>query len=468
MTSSSPLELPSLQRLQSAEQNELLDVIDSLRSQGLGDFISLPQLIVCGDQSSGKSSVLEAISGIPFPRQETLCTRFATEVILRKTPRDKITASIVPEKGRTTTELALLRDFQHELKSQEDFSSLFDKAGEAMGFPTSGKSFSKDILRVEICGPSQPQLTLVDLPGLIHTATKTQTAGDVLLVHDLVEQYLRSPRSIILAIVSAKNDIGNQIILERARRFDSKGRRTLGIITKPDTLISGSKNEQAFISLARNEDVAFDLGWHVVKNLDSADQETHTESRDAQEARYFETSNFSRLPSHTVGITFLRSRLSRLLFDQIRTELPKLVGEIGSKVLSTKEILEKLGPSREQIEQQREFLISLSQTFQTICRDAVRGNYEHDFFQGSQPERRLCAEIMNKHFEFAQGMRSGGATWKIVDENSKEVSAQRKLAECSTRTRDQAIEEACALLKRSRGREVSIYNIFHREPTADN
>ncbi|CZR52698.1 uncharacterized protein PAC_02575 [Phialocephala subalpina] len=454
MTSSSPLELPSLQRLQSAEQNELLDVIDSLRSQGLGDFISLPQLIVCGDQSSGKSSVLEAISGIPFPRQETLCTRFATEVILRKTPKDKITASIAPEKGRTISELALLKDFQHELKTQEDFSTLFDKAGETMGFSTSGKSFCKDILRVEICGPSQPQLTLVDLPGLIHTATKTQTPGDVLLVHDLVEQYLRSPRSIILAVVSAKNDIGNQIILERARKFDSRGRRTLGIITKPDTLMRGSKNEQAFISLARNEDVFFDLGWHVVKNLDSADHENQSESRDAQETRYFETSNFSRLPSHNVGIASLRSRLSKVLFDQIRTELPELVEEIRSKVLSTKEVLGKLGPSREKVEQQREFLISLSQTFQTICHDAVRGNYEHEFFRGTQPERRLCAEIMNKHFQFARIMRDGGATWKIVDGNSTEVSSQRRLAEHSTRTRDQAIEEACALLKRSRGREL--------------
>lgn len=38
----------------------------------------------CGDQSSGKSSCLEAISGVPFPRKDTLCTRFATEVVLRK------------------------------------------------------------------------------------------------------------------------------------------------------------------------------------------------------------------------------------------------------------------------------------------------------------------------------------------------------------------------------------------------
>jgi GTP1/Obg family GTP-binding protein len=50
-----------------SEQSEPLDVIDQLRTQGLGRLVELPQLIVCGDQSSGKSSVLEAISRVRFP-----------------------------------------------------------------------------------------------------------------------------------------------------------------------------------------------------------------------------------------------------------------------------------------------------------------------------------------------------------------------------------------------------------------
>lgn len=53
--------------LQSQDHRDLLDVIDTLRSQGLSRFVDLPQIIVCGDQSSGKSSVLEAISGMSFP-----------------------------------------------------------------------------------------------------------------------------------------------------------------------------------------------------------------------------------------------------------------------------------------------------------------------------------------------------------------------------------------------------------------
>jgi polynucleotide 5'-kinase involved in rRNA processing len=70
----------SLEALQSDEQRKVLDIVDHLRRQGLNSIVELPQLVVCGDQSSGKSSVLEAITEIPFPRNENLCTRFATEV----------------------------------------------------------------------------------------------------------------------------------------------------------------------------------------------------------------------------------------------------------------------------------------------------------------------------------------------------------------------------------------------------
>src|SRR5271154_4311634 len=91
--------IPSVS-LQSKDHEELLDIIDPLRGQGISRYIDLPQLIVCGDQSSGKSSVLEAVSGLRFPTKDNLCTRFATELVLRRSSQKSITVTILPDVNR--------------------------------------------------------------------------------------------------------------------------------------------------------------------------------------------------------------------------------------------------------------------------------------------------------------------------------------------------------------------------------
>ncbi|OBT50117.1 hypothetical protein VE04_09543 [Pseudogymnoascus sp. 24MN13] len=467
MTDSADMELPSLKALQTGEQMELLNIVDSLRAEGLGEITALPQLIVCGDQSSGKSSVLEAISGIPFPRKENTCTRFATEVILRRSPESRISVSVVPSRDRKPADREKLLKFRHQLSTPDDFPDLFDKAKDAM-LNVPGKSFSKDILRIEFCGPSQPQLTLVDLPGLIHShiEAEQQTPEDVKLVTELVSDYLKSPRSIILAIVSAKYDINVQVILNRAREVDPQGIRTLGIITKPDTLVKGSESEDSFVKLARNERVKFRLGWHVVKNLDSAHKESlksTLETRNTEEKAFFKGSNFKSLPSQNVGIESLRTQLSKILFNQIRLELPRLVDDIEQRILTARASKDKLGPSRTSIDDQRSFLIQLSQTFQTICQAAVRGDYDNDFFHSDElrekrlfqsdelSEKRLCAILMDKHFGFADNLLKKGCQWTIGERSFDAVGFT---FDTKRRTREEAIADACRLLKRSRGREL--------------
>ena len=127
----------------------------------------------------------------------------------------------------------------------------------------------------------------MDLPGLIHSETKQQSASDVELVQDVVQAYMKEPRSIILAVVSTKNDYANQIVLKLARAADKRGNRTLGVITKPDTLIPGSESEAMYISLARNQDVEFRLGWHVLRNMDSETGVWSLADRDVKEEEFF-------------------------------------------------------------------------------------------------------------------------------------------------------------------------------------
>lgn len=443
------MDLKPLQCLNSAEQTELLNVVDELRAKGLSDFTSLPQLIVCGDQSSGKSSVLQAISGLVFPSKDNLCTRFATEVILRRASTKGLSVSIMPGQDRSEVDRERLLDFRFAIQNDEDFAALFDKAKQIMGLTDHSSAFSKDILRVEILGPNQPQLTLVDLPGLIHSESKSLTTQDVELVTELVKSYMQNPRSIILAVVTAKNDFSNQIILKRARELDPEGSRTLGIITKPDTLVKGSVGETSFLSLARNEEFEFKHGWHVVKNQDTAKGEFDPANRDMEENEWFLDSNFKILPSVSRGVSRLRERLSKMLFNQIREQLPGLMADISKESADCRAKLEELGQSRLTIEEQREYLLEISEGFEKLCTEATNGPYNDPFFgdgvSAEGYETRLRAVVRNMQIEFADIIRTEGKQWKILDFSSKDDRY---------RTRAQAIDKILILVKRSRCREL--------------
>ncbi|KAL2048577.1 hypothetical protein N7G274_000489 [Stereocaulon virgatum] len=172
----------ALNGLCSKDHLDLLDSVDCLGSQGISHYVSLPQITVCGDQSSGKSSMLEAISGVSFPTKSNLCTRFPTELVLRKTSHIGVSVSIVPHHSRSKSEQCSLGSFHEQLDGFGGLPILIENAKAAMGISTHGKAFSKDLLCIEISGPDRPHLTIVDLPGLIHSETKQQSASDVELV----------------------------------------------------------------------------------------------------------------------------------------------------------------------------------------------------------------------------------------------------------------------------------------------
>jgi len=91
-----------------------LDKIDKLRDLGVAKFVALPQLVVVGDQSSGKSSVLEAVMELPLPRDSGLCTRFATNITFRRSPQTSIAVSIIPGDSRSKEKAEELRGFKKD------------------------------------------------------------------------------------------------------------------------------------------------------------------------------------------------------------------------------------------------------------------------------------------------------------------------------------------------------------------
>ena len=431
----------SLEDLQTDEQRSVLDTVAQVRKCGLESILPLPQLVVCGDQSAGKSSVLEALTEIPFPRNDNLCTRFATEINLRRAPSDSLTIKIIPDAKRPSNEQATIKAFQEAITDFSELPRIMTAAMSVMDVdtgPASGsqpRAFARDVLSIEIEGSSRPQLTLVDIPGLIQTDTKGVTKADVELVAEITDHYISQHRTICLAVVSGANDYANQKILTKVREVDPDGNRTLGIITKPDRLPAGSGSEKAFIELARNEDIFFKLGWHVLKNRKFEESGFSLEERNAAEATYFCTSNFKELPGHCVGIEALRTRLSQLLFEHIRHELPKLRKDLEEALIDAENQLGKLGDPRSQPSECKAYLSQLSLEYYEACKAAVGGHYEgkyfltdakHDFSLTSPTTiRRVRAVVQHINITFAENIRVNGHKYHInFFDKAKHADAQ--------------------------------------------
>ena len=320
------------------------------------------------------------------------------------------------------------------------------------------------MLRVEISGPNLPQLTIVDLPGIIHSGGKQQTEADVKLVTRLVKSYMENQRSIILTVVTAKNDISNQIVLTMARAVDPEGSRTLGVITKPDTLHPGSNSELTFMELAKNDNIKFHLGWHVLRNRDFDTKDVSSALRDEAEAEFFAQGVWQTLPRKTVGIDALRGRLSRVLLEHITTELPALIDDIERGIKDCEGRLSHLGESRASVKEQRTFLMRTSQRFQSLVKAATDGDYSDSFFGDSFSDegysKRLRAVIQNLNTEFSRLMATNGHRLDIIDDTSDNIKFNRtsslpsNVPQPREISRSDYIREVSDMMKRNRGREL--------------
>jgi hypothetical protein len=343
------------------------------------------------------------------------------------------------------------------------------------------KAFARDVLTVEISGPSRPQLTLVDLPGLIHSANRMQSDEDVKLIQELVLDYMKNPRTIILAVITAKNDYANQIVLKHCQTIDPTGHRTLGIITKPDTLTEGTANQRSWLDLAQNRDIYFELGWHMVKNRSDLEGSKSFSQRNTAERQFFSKGAYLDLPSHCKGIETLRSRLSALLYNHLKTELPHLKGELMEKLSNTSRELDHLGVKKSTPPEQRMFLIDIGMRINEILKAGVRGQYEVSFFGVVNMEaavdsleniRRFRAVVQHLNLKFSDRMHRVGSKYRIPSRKGKEGAEEHEkdkdlptwkdsaLVKTSNiggpikMTREDAIEWVHRTLERSRGLEL--------------
>jgi interferon-induced GTP-binding protein Mx1 len=252
----------------------------------------MPQICVMGDQSSGKSSVLEALSGIPFPRGSGLVTRCPIRMVMKRARSGESWSAVVS----TTANPALVN-----ARDVPDLNLIIDrKMTELCG---GASNFSTESVVVELVSPDACDLTVVDLPGIIRTITAGQNITVVEQVNRLIKSYLMDKRTIILAVIPANQDIATVDILERAQSVDPTGQRTIGVLTKTDLV--GPGNEEEVLAVVNNVRKPLNLGYVIVKNRS---QKEIVENVSATKARYeacLRFPTFYPLNSYFVGITRL-------------------------------------------------------------------------------------------------------------------------------------------------------------------
>ncbi|KAK5633033.1 hypothetical protein RRF57_008747 [Xylaria bambusicola] len=407
------------------ERKVLLDAIDDLRKHGIGRFVDLPQIIVVGDQSAGKSSVLEAISRVRFPVKAEMCTRFPTELVLRTDQQVKINVQIQPAFPFTDSPY----QFNETSFDKDDLPRIIENAKTHL--LRDGTTFSEDVLRIEICSPDVPHLTLVDLPGFYHSLDSNQPADGRGIVDRLVGAYMARKNSIILAIISARSQVVMQKVILEVNKYDKNQERTLGIITKPDLLIPGSRDEDTFIQLARNQEPRLRLafGWHVLRNRSEAETSLQPGERDSKEKEFFESGIWSAIPSNSRGVDTLRKKLANILLDHIRKNIDPLIRDIQESMDTRKRSLERLGTSRSTPPQLRAHLDKIASQFQLLSLRAIEGNYSHEFFGGLYPDvsalsieesrvRKLRALVRELNQTFAYVLATKGSRRIIVSNNT--------------------------------------------------
>lgn len=186
------------------------------------------------------------------------------------------------------------------------------------------RTFSNDILRLEIAGPDQEHLTVIDVPGIFKNTTPgLTTKADIELVKNMVLGYMENPRSVMLAVIPANVDVATQEILELATDVDPTGDRTLGVLTKPDLVDQGA--ESRVIDLIEGRTRVMKLGWHVVRNPGQQQILDGSLDRHSLEMDFFRTkAPWKNVQADKFGIESLRDRLKEILSVLVRQEFPKV------------------------------------------------------------------------------------------------------------------------------------------------
>ncbi len=362
--------------------NKLQDVFGAIGHHS----IDLPQIVVVGSQSVGKSSVLENIVGRDFlPRGVGIVTRrplilqlycvngrgIAQEVskpeliegnnqrVPPTPPSSSLNSSMeansenlppaqvnaIDSNNSTTTQKATRNlprgnngeewgEFLH-LPGQRffDFSEIrAEIQRETERISGKNKGISNKSINLKIFSPHVLNLTLVDLPGITKVPTGDQPEDVEEQIRAMCYEFISNPNAIILAVTAANQDLVNSDGLKMARSVDPDGERTIGVLTKVDIMDHGTD----CVDVLANRVIPLRRGYIAVCNRSQKDIMDNRSIRDglAKEQMYFMKHAKYRNMLSKCGTQNLARMLNQILMIHIRDCLPdiksKIMGMMGT------------------------------------------------------------------------------------------------------------------------------------------
>ncbi|KAL4066183.1 P-loop containing nucleoside triphosphate hydrolase protein [Scleroderma citrinum] len=346
----------------SQHRRALLDLVNRLRNTGIQRDIDLPMIAVIGNQSAGKSSLIESISGITLPRSSGTCTRCPTECKLTRsdTPWSCVVKLHFHTDIRGEAIPPRIESFGDAMSDKSEVEERIRRAQRAILNPSTnpdiflggatvqddGTSFSRNYISLEISGRELEDLSFVDLPGLIASVGQHGKVDDIELVRKLVVSYIERESCVILLTVACETDFENQGAHHLAKQYDPEGQRTVGVLTKPDRIPRGE--EESWIQLIRNEREPLANNWYCVKQPSSHDLSLGITWADArrQEEEWFTTNqpwrNLDSYHKSLLRTSKLVERLSNILAELIAKRLPEIQEELYKVLQQTEKELAEL------------------------------------------------------------------------------------------------------------------------------
>ena len=402
---------------------KMIEIRGMLRDVEQSENLTLPSIVVIGSQSSGKSSVLEAIVGHEFlPKGDNMVTRRPIEMTLINTPHSR------HEYGEVGNER--ITDFAEIQKRLTRLN---------LDVPRS-VCVSDDPIQLKIYSPNIPDLTLIDLPGYIQVIGADQPRDLDHKIHELCDRYIRSP-NIILAISPADVDLANSAAIRASKHIDPRGQRTIGVITKMD-LVEPDRGR----SMLTNSNYRLREGYvGVVSRIPpratgffSRNTGNLTSVIAKNEAQYFSEhpEEFGPQSHLMVGTTTLRKKLTEVLEQAMSSRLEITRRDIQSKLAQT---------NKRFYRQYNNELIS-PQGYLNKILDAFKHRFD-DFangFRSAKVEDLTRTELHRKVLEILAEQY-----WnEVFDKPSDRLDSLSNLAEIDPRFAANKVQESSALLTR--------------------